>query len=57
MTSDVAAELLRGYAPPGTPLADAWKSARRATHPDRHDGDQTRWDAVEEAAVILGLTA
>jgi hypothetical protein len=31
------------------------KRARFATHPDRHDGDRTAWDQVEEAAKVLGV--
>lgn len=32
------------------------RSARGAAHPDRHGGDQTLWDQVEQAAAVLGLT-
>ncbi len=31
------------------------RAARAKAHPDRNGGDRTRWDAVEEAAHILGL--
>lgn len=31
------------------------KKARARAHPDRHDGDQTLWDQVEQAARTLGL--
>lgn len=31
------------------------RSARAAAHPDRHNGDQTHWDQVEQAAKTLGL--
>lgn len=34
-------------------LADAYRRARRNAHPDRSDGDRTRWDAVEAAADVL----
>lgn len=33
------------------------KRARRATHPDHNDGDQSRWDKVESAARVLGVMA
>lgn len=31
------------------------KKARARAHPDRHDGDQTLWDQVEQAAKVLGV--
>jgi hypothetical protein len=31
------------------------RSARANAHPDRNDGDRSRWDAVEDAATVLGL--
>lgn len=34
----------------------AHRAARAAAHPDRNDGDQTGWDAVEAAARVLGVT-
>lgn len=40
---------------PGS-LRSLHRSARRAAHPDRNDGDQTAWDQVEQAARVLGLT-
>lgn len=57
MTSSAAAELLRGYARGVESLATCYKAARVATHPDRNDGDHSRWDRVEEAAKVLGLIA
>lgn len=57
MTSDAAAELLRGYAPAGVTLKDAWRAARAATHPDRNDGDRAAWDRVETAATVLGIAS
>ncbi|GEP38856.1 hypothetical protein NPS01_25190 [Nocardioides psychrotolerans] len=36
-------------------LRSTWRSARRHAHPDRHAGDQTKWDQVEQAAVVLGV--
>lgn len=41
----------------GEPLSDAllFRRARIRTHPDRHFGDRTYWDAVEEAGRALGL--
>lgn len=31
------------------------RRARAAAHPDRHDGDRTLWDKVEQAARVLGV--
>ena len=31
------------------------RSARANAHPDRNDGDRSRWDAIEDAATVLGL--
>lgn len=36
-------------------LRSSWRRARKLAHPDRHDGDQTEWDKVEQAAKVLGL--
>lgn len=36
--------------------ARAYRIARAAVHPDRHDGDRTLWDDVETAAKVLGLS-
>lgn len=36
-------------------LQRAYRRARAAAHPDRHGGDQTLWDQVEQAARVLGL--
>lgn len=36
-------------------LAVAFKRARAAAHPDRHDGDRSLWDQVEQSAKVLGL--
>lgn len=50
-----------GRAPTPTELADAdemramHRSVRAMSHPDRHGGDQTMWDQVEIAAVVLGV--
>lgn len=33
----------------------ACRRARAAAHPDRHDGDRTLWDQVEQAAQVLGV--
>lgn len=33
------------------------RSARFSSHPDRHGGDQSAWDRVEQAARVLGLTS
>lgn len=55
MTRDDAHSILVGYRPEHGGMADAYRAARRATHPDRHDGDRTLWDAVEQAARVLNL--
>ena len=34
----------------------AYRRARAAWHPDRHDGDRTLWDQVEQAARVLGVS-
>jgi len=31
------------------------RTARSKAHPDRNGGDRTRWDAIEDAAHVLGL--
>lgn len=36
-------------------LPRAYRAARAFAHPDRHDGDRTLWDQVEQAAKVLGL--
>lgn len=36
-------------------LRSTWRRARREAHPDRRKGDQTLWDQVEQAAVVLGV--
>lgn len=33
----------------------AHRRARAAAHPDRHNGDRTLWDQVEQAAKVLGV--
>ncbi len=35
--------------------ASLHRKARAAAHPDRRNGDQTLWDQVEQAAIVLGL--
>lgn len=55
MSSGAAAELLRSYADPGAPIANAWRRAVRATHPDA-GGDRAAFDRVQEAARVLGLS-
>lgn len=44
----------RRVAPEG--LARAHRKARSFSHPDRHEGDQSLWDQVEQAAALLGVT-
>lgn len=36
-------------------LRRVYRRARAAAHPDRHGGDRTAWDQVEQAAKVLGL--
>lgn len=36
-------------------LRRAYRKARAKAHPDRHAGDRTIWDHVEQAARVLGL--
>jgi hypothetical protein len=63
MTSDEAIAILADlhgypteyYAAEPTELKSAYKFARALSHPDRHDGDRTLWDQVEQAAAVLGL--
>lgn len=33
-----------------------YRSAQAFAHPDRHDGDRTLWDQVEQAGRVLGVT-
>ncbi|WP_210651317.1 hypothetical protein [Nocardioides sp. SYSU D00065] len=72
MTREQAAELLDRVAigPDAVPDDDAvprmlasdalakaaHRSARAMSHPDRHDGDRTLWDQVEQAAQVLGVS-
>lgn len=37
-------------------LSALHRKARAFAHPDRHDGDRTLWDQVEQAAVVLGVS-
>ncbi|WGL50658.1 hypothetical protein P5P86_11855 [Nocardioides sp. BP30] len=36
-------------------LARYHRAAKAAAHPDRHSGDRTLWDQIEQAAHVLGL--
>lgn len=38
-------------------LARAHRKARAFAHPDRHGGDQSLWDQVEQAGRVLGLSS
>lgn len=38
-----------------TGLDAAFRKARQFAHPDRHNGDRTLWDQVEEAGIVLGV--
>lgn len=61
MTTDIAAEILNresgmhvDWAHAEQALrASALRSARAAAHPDRNNGDRSRWDAVDQAADVL----
>lgn len=39
------------------PLRRAYRRARGAAHPDRHDGDRGAWDRVEQAGRLLGVAS
>ncbi len=51
----VSAPKLGGNADIRTP-ALAWRSARIAAHPDKHDGDAELWNKLGEAGRVLGFT-
>lgn len=61
MTSDEAEQIIRtagyvdGVSQVGVKIADVYRRARAAAHPDRNDGDRTLWDQVEQAAAVLGV--
>lgn len=42
---------------PNLSWAAVHRKARFSAHPDRHGGDQTLWDQVEEAARVLRVTS
>lgn len=58
-----AVRVLAAAATVSTPMLDAsrddlkllLRSARAKAHPDRNGGERAAWDAVEEAAHVLGL--
>jgi len=52
-----AEAIVRKYAGPkvSDSLQENWKHARRHTHPDKHGGDHTLWNELEEAGKVLGL--
>ncbi|MEV5001982.1 hypothetical protein [Nocardioides sp. LML1-1-1.1] len=63
MGQDEALRVIReltGFRLEGDPRAEttqkAWRHARAAVHPDRHDGDHTYWNLVEQAGRVLGVT-
>lgn len=37
-------------------LRSTWRRARRNAHPDKHAGDRSLWDQVEQAARVLELS-
>jgi hypothetical protein len=47
---------MRRYAEHPDEIRRDWKKARALHHPDRHDGDRTLWDQVEQAAQVLGVS-
>lgn len=59
MTSSEADEVLWEISGLGRdkawPVEGRWRKARALAHPDRHAGDRTLWDRVEQAAAVLGL--
>lgn len=61
MTRTDAIEVLVGdrpaadFSPELEALRIAYRRARAAAHPDRHNGDRTLWDQVEQAAQVLGV--
>lgn len=63
MTSDEAWSILGAFG--DHPIAVArlgdprplLRKARSFAHPDRHDGDRTLWDQVEQAARVLGVAS
>ncbi len=61
MTREQAVYVIDDYQPSDWSSRDresaqlAYRRARAAAHPDRHGGDRTAWDAVEEAARVLGI--
>ena len=46
---------MKRYAGTPSEITRDWKKARALHHPDRHAGDRTLWDQVEQAATVLGL--
>lgn len=58
MDRDMALGILRDLAPAARrdePLERLVRWAKAGAHPDRHAGDRTKWDNVEQAARVLGL--
>ena len=59
MGRDAAMAVLDGYAGGVWNLAaegrSVYRRARALAHPDRHGGDRTGWDLVEQAGRVLGL--
>lgn len=58
MTRTEAIDLLHDAAGFGGRFSDLtipFKKARAAAHPDRHGGDRTLWDQVEQAGQVLGV--
>jgi hypothetical protein len=60
MTTTTAQQIILAHCldmPASLDTASYVKAARRATHPDRHGGDRTAWDQVQEASRVLGVAS
>jgi hypothetical protein len=55
MTVEVALRVLKdeAHAPLVTGLRDLLRTAQANAHPDRNNGDRSRWDAVDQAEQVL----
>lgn len=56
MTTDDALAVLRAQAPQtkrDEPLDRLLRWAKAGAHPDRHDGDRSRWNGIDEAEQVL----
>ena len=55
---EILEEVTQQRAEPRTPerLKELYRLARSLSHPDRNGGNQAKWDQVEAAARVLGVT-